>query len=247
MMLAVRIFAPLVFLAGLLAGCGSSSTVRRANVDAIYDASVDSVSNAFRLALQGAGLVAHHISATGDVIDARIANGGETDGVVTIRISADTSGATLVGIETASDAGPIPDVGLSIVSRVNELLDIDEPRFKPQYIFPPDSTNCTAPSYAVDEVTPPSLTGGPETLYQRIAYPREARATKMEGRLVVTFVVDEEGKVPCAMVVSGLSGGLNRQAVSAVIASDFSPGLVAGEPRAMRTAVSLSFVFQPGR
>ena len=247
MTLPVRVLAPLFILAVFLAGCGSSAPARRANVDALYAAPLDSVSNAFRLALQDAGLVANRISATGDVINARMANGGESEGLVTIHIAAGTPGTTLARIETTSDKGPLPDVGMSIVERVSEILGVEEPRFKPQYIFPPDSTNCSAPSYEGEEVTPPSLTGGPETLYQRIAYPREAREAKMEGRLVVTFVVDEEGKVPCAMVVSGLSGGLNRQVVSAVIASDFSPGMVAGEPRAMRTAVSLSFVFQPGR
>ncbi len=226
-----------------LSSCGSANTVRVANVAAVFSSPTDSTSLALAETLAALEVVVASSTDDGGIVLGRFA-AASGPGAVRVDLVPDSLG-TLVRVESTTSTGPLPDLGMRLLGGMSEVLGEDEPLFRPQAIFPPDSTNCrarTERSYSGDgSVQPPALVGDPADLLRRADYTRAARQAGIEGRVLVAFVVDTDGDVPCAMVVSGLPGGLNDQAMRAVLSSDFEPGTVNGSPVRMRALVPFAF------
>jgi protein TonB len=85
-------------------------------------------------------------------------------------------------------------------------------------------------------VTPPKATYAPQP-----EYTDEARKQKINGTVVLTLVVTEEGKVRDVRVTKSLDRGLDKQAIAAVSTWKFEPGTKDGKPVAVQLPVEVDF------
>lgn len=90
----------------------------------------------------------------------------------------------------------------------------------------------------------PELIGGLASI--QVRYPELAKKTGIEGRVIVQFVVDEEGNVVEPTVVRGLGSGLDEAALRAVRAAQFKPGLQEGEPVKVKMSLPITFKLGDG-
>ena len=80
-------------------------------------------------------------------------------------------------------------------------------------------------------------------VYQYLKYPEVAIRNGVQGRVVVEFIVDKDGKVTDVKVVKGVSDELDAEAVKVISASPkWKPGRVNGEK--VRTSVSVPVEFK---
>jgi protein TonB len=99
---------------------------------------------------------------------------------------------------------------------------------------------------AADEM--PSFPGGAlafqKFLKAKIKYPEEALRRNLSGKVHVSFVVDEEGRILDAKVVRGLGGGLDEEALRLVrIMPWWTPGRVNGQPVRVAYTLPVGFKF----
>ena len=87
----------------------------------------------------------------------------------------------------------------------------------------------------------PVLIGGIERLQAGIEYPDFERRNGIEGRVIVSFVVDGDGVPWDVAVARGVSLGLDEAAVEAVRAARFTPGEQNGRPVAVRFTLPVTF------
>lgn len=88
----------------------------------------------------------------------------------------------------------------------------------------------------------PELVGGLTALQQHIHYPDEARDERLEGRVMVQFVVDEEGNVTEPSILQGEHPSLNEAALEALEHVEFTPGRHEGQPAKVRMILPITFV-----
>ena len=74
----------------------------------------------------------------------------------------------------------------------------------------------------------PQIVGGISVLYEHIDYPKEALDKKIEGRVFVQFVVDENGSVTQQKVLKDIGFGCGDAAVEALKQISFTPGIQNG-------------------
>jgi protein TonB len=84
---------------------------------------------------------------------------------------------------------------------------------------------------------PPEFPGGMKTLGKYVdgkrnhKYPKEARKNKVEGQVIVQFVINEDGSCSNFEVVKGIGFGCDEAAVEAFKKMPkWQPGLIAGKP-----------------
>lgn len=69
-----------------------------------------------------------------------------------------------------------------------------------------------------------------EYLSENIIYPKAARKAGIEGRVIVKFVVDEDGAICDVRLLKGIGGGCDEEAVKVVSEMPFwNPGIQNGE------------------
>lgn len=95
----------------------------------------------------------------------------------------------------------------------------------------------------------PSFEGGEAALMRHISkkirYPRQAITEQIEGIVVVSFVVNRNGKVTDATVLKGLGYGTDEEALRVIQSlPDWSPGKQNGKPVAVRYTVPIRFNLQ---
>ncbi len=88
----------------------------------------------------------------------------------------------------------------------------------------------------------PELIGGLAGLQARIKYPEMARRAGIEGRVIVQFIVNEDGTIENPRVIRGIGGGCDEEALKAVSQTKFKPGRQRGEP--VRVQYSLPVIFK---
>ena len=88
----------------------------------------------------------------------------------------------------------------------------------------------------------PQLVGGMQALYDEVDYPDFARRAGIEGRVVVQFVVDEEGNVTDPRALTSPHSSLEEEAIRAVSEMKFTPGKQRN--RAVRVQMSLPVMFE---
>ena len=106
---------------------------------------------------------------------------------------------------------------------------------------PPSGLGAPAPDVYVSVETPPQLIGGLEGLQSRLVYPELAQRAGIEGRVFVTFIVDEEGRVQDPTIAQSPDPMLSEAALQAVRASEFIPGRQRGVAVKVRYALPLNF------
>ncbi|HIZ25858.1 energy transducer TonB [Barnesiella sp. An55] len=102
--------------------------------------------------------------------------------------------------------------------------------------------------YEVAEVMP-EFPGGTQALYQTIAqnlkYPQNAIDGHIEGRVVLQFVVDKEGKIGHIQVVRSIDKMLDQAAIDVVrTLPDWKPGMQDGQPVNVRYTLPIAFKLQ---
>ncbi len=88
----------------------------------------------------------------------------------------------------------------------------------------------------------PTIIGGTEALYRILEYPELARRAGIEGRVIVQFIIDEEGNVIDPYVIRGVGAGLDEAALRAVSQLKFEPGRQRG--RAVRVQYTIPVTFR---
>lgn len=88
----------------------------------------------------------------------------------------------------------------------------------------------------------PELIGGMKALQGSVDYPDFARKAGIEGRVIVQFVVDEQGNVQNPKVTRGVHKLLNEEAIKAVKDQKFKPGKQRGQ--AVKVQMSLPVTFR---
>lgn len=95
----------------------------------------------------------------------------------------------------------------------------------------------------------PSFEGGEEGLMRyiskRMKYPRQAVSEQIEGIVVVSFIVNQYGKVTEARVIKGLGYGTDEEALRVINSlPNWSPGKQNGKPVAVRYNLPIRFNLQ---
>lgn len=87
----------------------------------------------------------------------------------------------------------------------------------------------------------PELIGGLSGLQKKISYPPIAKKANVEGRVIVQFVVDEQGNVINPVVVRELGAGCDEEALKAVSQAKFKPGKQRGKPVKVKMSLPITF------
>ncbi len=121
-------------------------------------------------------------------------------------------------------------------------LDIDEPLADlPPPPPPAEKEEEPEPEIFVIVEDMPQLIGGLGSLQKKIRYPEIAKKAGVEGRVIVQFVVDEQGRVVDPVVVRGIGAGCDEEAIRAVSQARFKPGKQRGKPVKVKMSLPITF------
>lgn len=87
----------------------------------------------------------------------------------------------------------------------------------------------------------PTVRGGMQRLYVNVEYPKRAIEERIEGRLILTFVVDEQGWTSDIQVARPLHPLCDSAAVQAVRRTAFEPARANGKPVPVRMSLPIQF------
>lgn len=90
----------------------------------------------------------------------------------------------------------------------------------------------------------PELIGGLASIQQKIRYPELAMRANISGRVYVQFIINERGEVENPVVVRGIGGGCDEEAVRVIKEAKFTPGLQRGRPVRVQYAMPVTFVLR---
>lgn len=134
-----------------------------------------------------------------------------------------------------------------VVLDLDAALDLDAPIAElPPPPPPPAPADEPEPEEEEPEVfiaveTPPELIGGIEGLHAAISYPEVARLAGIEGRVVVQFIVDEEGRVLNPVVLKSIGAGCDEEALRVISQARFTPGRQRGKAVRVKFAIPVTF------
>ncbi len=87
----------------------------------------------------------------------------------------------------------------------------------------------------------PEPIGGIMSIFKDLVYPEEAVTKKIEGKVLVSFVVDEQGNVVNPIVLRGIGYGCDESAVKAVSSAKFTPGKHKGKTVKVKLVLPVMF------
>jgi protein TonB len=92
----------------------------------------------------------------------------------------------------------------------------------------------------------PAYPGGVKALINTVAsnvkYPEEAKKDGIEGKVLVQFYVDKDGKIIDSKVIQGIGHGCDEEALRVIkLLKPFSPGLEKGKPVIVRLVLPIAF------
>lgn len=90
----------------------------------------------------------------------------------------------------------------------------------------------------------PELKGGLASLQKKINYPDMARKAGIEGKVIIQFIVNEQGQVEDPRVIRGIGGGCDDEALRVVKQAEFEPGRQRGEPVRVQYSLPITFRLQ---
>lgn len=101
-------------------------------------------------------------------------------------------------------------------------------------------------SYFGKRAVQPQYPGGDfmffKFLSKHIKYPAEDRDKNIQGRVILTFYVEEDGKITGIRLLRGVSVGLNNEAIRALKdSSPWQPGVKYGFPERVRFSIPVAF------
>lgn len=140
-------------------------------------------------------------------------------------------------------------VGLALTLGVVACSDTAGPSLSSDAEGPDASTSQSSPQTGVpykDVDAPPELVGDMTALQKSMTYPEMAKEAGIEGRVIVQFVVDEDGTVTNPKVARGAHKLLNEAALSAVKEQTFKPGTTDGRPVPVQMSLPVTFRLDDG-
>ena len=99
-------------------------------------------------------------------------------------------------------------------------------------------------SSTVDEmpVPPGGITGLTNYMIQNLKYPTAAKEAKVQGRVVISFIVTAEGKVKNVEVLRGIGSGCDEEAVRVISQSGtWTPAKKEGKTVASKMTLPVQF------
>jgi len=140
---------------------------------------------------------------------------------------------------------PVPDDEIveDIFFDLDTEMDLDAPLDLPPPP-PPEEEEEEEPEIfqVVEDMPEPS--GGMAAIYNAIQYPDAARRAGIEGRVIIQFIVDENGQVRDPVVVRGIGGGCDEAAIAAIQSVEWSPGRQRGRPVRVQFQLPIMFRLQ---
>ena len=122
---------------------------------------------------------------------------------------------------------------------INAEMDLDSPLDIPA---PPEESEAEDEDEVFIVVeNRPELKGGMASLQRKVNYPEMARQAGIEGRVVVQFIVNEQGNVVDPKVVRGIGGGCDVEALRVVKTAKFKPGMQRGKPVKVQYTLPINF------
>lgn len=134
---------------------------------------------------------------------------------------------------------PNDEIIEDVIINLDAELNLDQPLEMPP---PPAAPEEEEESFFIVVEQMPELIGGLAELQKSIRYPEMARRAGIEGRVIVQFIVNEQGKVEEPRVMRGIGGGADEEALRCVQQAEFKPGRQRGQP--VRVQYSLPVVFK---
>jgi len=125
------------------------------------------------------------------------------------------------------------------VLNLDAELDLDSPLDLPPP--PPSAAEKEEEEIFLVVENKPELIGGIASLQRKIEYPETARQAGIQGRVIVQFVVDEQGNVVNPRVVRGIGGGCDKEALRVIKEAKFRPGTQRGRPVKVQYTLPLNF------
>lgn len=93
----------------------------------------------------------------------------------------------------------------------------------------------------------PELIGGVAGLAAQIRYPEVALRAGVEGRVIVQFVIDEQGRPSDFVVIRGQGAGLDEEAIRVLQLAKFKPGKQRGKAVKVRMTMPVTFRLREAR
>lgn len=134
-----------------------------------------------------------------------------------------------------SESEDIPD-DATIESTELALSDLPPPP-------PPPTNDGDDPEIFVAYDEPPEIIGGYAALVAALEYPELARKAGIEGLVVVSAVIDENGKILSAEIAKGLGdkAGFEKAAIKAIKSVKWKPAYQRDRPIKVRFAIPVRF------
>ena len=108
-----------------------------------------------------------------------------------------------------------------------------------------EATDTSGNSFSYVEEMPAAGYNLNKYLAKNIVYPRKERKTGVEGRVIVRFVIDEDGMVDDVVVVQKVSPRLDAEAVRVISQMpQWKPGKQNGEPVKVYFTLPINFVLE---
>ncbi len=121
-------------------------------------------------------------------------------------------------------------------------LPVLRPRPAPRTPLLPLPTDDEEPTPVFDIVEEmPELIGGLAALQRKIRYPVIARKAGVEGRVILQFIIDEQGRVSESKVVRSIGAGCDEEALRALQTMHFRPGKQRGKPVKVKMSLPVTF------
>lgn len=122
-----------------------------------------------------------------------------------------------------------------------EFPDFDAPSALP--MLPPDE-EVEEDDFVLFLPIMPEIKGGQQELYSKIKYPKQAQRAGIEGRVIVQFIVDEEGRVTKPQIIRGLGHGLDEEVLRVLQLIRFKPGIQNGKFVKVKMTQAVKFTLE---
>lgn len=129
-------------------------------------------------------------------------------------------------------------------------ITFDEQQVIEDVIFEPvDREDTPDPNMIVIAEEEASFPGGKEAwakfLQKNLKYPKMAKRGGIEGKVLISFIVDQNGYTSDIEVLRGIGGGCDEEAVRVIkMAPKWNPGLQRGHPVKSRMSLYIYFVLK---
>lgn len=123
-------------------------------------------------------------------------------------------------------------------------MDMDAPMDMPPPPPPEEEEEEEEPELFQVVEDMPEPVGGMEAIYENMEYPEAARRAGVEGRVIIQFIVDENGQVQDPRVVRGIGGGCDEAAIEAIRSVEWTVGRQRGRPVRVQFQLPIMFRIQ---